>query len=152
MALGALNGIPREDGFDITVASEIMAILCLVTDINDLKARLANIIIGYRFDRSPIYVRDLAVEGALTLILKDAIKPNLVQTIYGTPAFVHGGPFANIAHGCNSVLATITALRLAGYTVTEAGFGADLGSEKFIAVKVPNLLKAPDASVNLCQN
>ncbi|WP_367126850.1 formate--tetrahydrofolate ligase [Streptococcus suis] len=144
---GSLNGIPREDGFDITVASEIMAILCLATDINDLKERLANIVIGYRFDRSPVYVRDLAVEGALTLILKDAIKPNLVQTIYGTPAFVHGGPFANIAHGCNSVLATTTALRLADYTVTEAGFGADLGAEKFLDIKVPNLPKAPDAVV-----
>ncbi|HEM3473576.1 TPA: formate--tetrahydrofolate ligase [Streptococcus suis] len=144
---GPLNGIPREDGFDITVASEIMAILCLATDINDLKERLANIVIGYRSDRSPVYVRDLAVEGALTLILKDAIKPNLVQTIYGTPAFVHGGPFANIAHGCNSVLATTTALRLADYTVTEAGFGADLGAEKFLDIKVPNLPKAPDAVV-----
>ncbi|MDN2989625.1 formate--tetrahydrofolate ligase [Streptococcus suis] len=144
---GQLNGIPREDGFDITVASEIMAILCLATDINDLKERLANIVIGYRFDCSPVYVRDLAVEGALTLILKDAIKPNLVQTIYGTPAFVHGGPFANIAHGCNSVLATTTALRLADYTVTEAGFGADLGAEKFLDIKVPNLPKAPDAVV-----
>ncbi|MGV3078577.1 formate--tetrahydrofolate ligase [Streptococcus sp. 32226D021BW] len=144
---GPLNGIPREDGFDITVASEIMAILCLATDINDLKERLANIVIGYHFDRSPVYVRDLAVEGALTLILKDAIKPNLVQTIYGTPAFVHGGPFANIAHGCNSVLATTTALRLADYTVTEAGFGADLGAEKFLDIKVPNLPKAPDAVV-----
>ncbi|MBS8070224.1 formate--tetrahydrofolate ligase [Streptococcus suis] len=144
---GPLNGIPREDGFDITVASEIMAILCLATDINDLKERLANIVIGYRFDRSPVYVRDLVVEGALTLILKDAIKPNLVQTIYGTPAFVHGGPFANIAHGCNSVLATTTALRLADYTVTEAGFGADLGAEKFLDIKVPNLPKAPDAVV-----
>ncbi|HEM4538845.1 TPA: formate--tetrahydrofolate ligase [Streptococcus suis] len=144
---GPLNGIPREDGFDITVASEIMAILCLATDINDLKERLANIVIGYRFDRSPVYVRDLAVEGALTLILKDAIKPNLVQTIYGTPAFVHGGPFANIAHGCNSVLATTTALRLADYTVTEAGFGADLGAEKFLDIKVPNLPKTPDAVV-----
>lgn len=144
---GPLNGIPREDGFDITVASEIMAILCLATDIDDLKERLANIVIGYRFDRSPVYVRDLAVEGALTLILKDAIKPNLVQTIYGTPAFVHGGPFANIAHGCNSVLATTTALRLADYTVTEAGFGADLGAEKFLDIKVPNLPKAPDVVV-----
>ncbi|HFR3654457.1 TPA: formate--tetrahydrofolate ligase [Streptococcus suis] len=144
---GPLNGIPREDGFDITVASEIMAILCLATDIDDLKERLANIVIGYRFDRSPVYVRDLAVEGALTLILKDAIKPNVVQTIYGTPAFVHGGPFANIAHGCNSVLATTTALRLADYTVTEAGFGADLGAEKFLDIKVPNLPKAPDAVV-----
>jgi formate--tetrahydrofolate ligase len=144
---GPLNGIPREDGFDITVASEIMAILCLATDLTNLKERLANIVIGYRYDRSPVYVRDLKVEGALTLILKDAIKPNLVQTICGTPAFVHGGPFANIAHGCNSVLATKTALRLADYTVTEAGFGADLGAEKFLDIKTPNLPKCPDAIV-----
>ena len=142
-----LNGIPREDGFDITVASEIMAILCLATDIEDLKRRLANIVIGYRYDRSPVYVRDLEVEGALALILKDAIKPNLVQTIYGTPAFVHGGPFANIAHGCNSVLATSTALRLADYVVTEAGFGADLGAEKFLDIKTPNLPASPSAVV-----
>mgnify|MGYP000884686356 FL=1 len=142
-----VNGIPREDGFDITVASEIMAILCLATDIEDLKKRLANIVIGYRYDRSPVYVRDLEVEGALALVLKDAIKPNLVQTIYGTPAFVHGGPFANIAHGCNSVLATSTALRLADYTVTEAGFGADLGAEKFLDIKTPNLPTSPDAVV-----
>lgn len=144
---GPLNGVPREDGFDITVASEIMAILCLATDLDDLKERLASIVIGYRYDRTPVFVRDLQVEGALTLILKDAIKPNLVQTIYGTPALVHGGPFANIAHGCNSVLATTTALRLADYTVTEAGFGADLGAEKFLDIKVPNLPKAPDAVV-----
>ncbi|WP_373808302.1 formate--tetrahydrofolate ligase [Streptococcus ferus] len=142
-----VNGIPREDGFDITVASEIMAILCLATDLADLKKRLSNIVIGYRFDRTPVYVKDLKVEGALTLILKDAIKPNLVQTIYGTPTLVHGGPFANIAHGCNSVLATSTALRLADYTVTEAGFGADLGAEKFLDIKVPNLPVAPDAVV-----
>ncbi|WP_149555493.1 formate--tetrahydrofolate ligase [Streptococcus cristatus] len=142
-----VNGIPREDGFDITVASEIMAILCLATDIEDLKNRLANIVIGYRFDRTPVYVRDLEVEGALALVLKDAIKPNLVQTIHGTPAFVHGGPFANIAHGCNSVLATSTALRLADYTVTEAGFGADLGAEKFLDIKTPNLPTSPDAVV-----
>ena len=144
---GPLNGIPREDGFDITVASEIMAILCLATDIEDLKRRLANIVIGYRYDRNPVYVRDLEVEGALALILKDAIKPNLVQTIYGTPAFVHGGPFANIAHGCNSVLATSTALRLADYVVTEAGFGADLGAEKFLDIKTPNLPVSPSAVV-----
>ena len=144
---GPLNGIPREDGFDITVASEIMAILCLATDIKDLKRRLANIVIGYRYDRSPVYVRDLKVEGALALILKDAIKPNLVQTIYGTPAFVHGGPFANIAHGCNSVLATSTALRLADYVVTEAGFGADLGAEKLLDIKTPNLPVSPSAVV-----
>ena len=142
---GPLNGIPREDGFDITVASEIMAILCLATDINDLKERLANIVVAYRYDRTPVYVRDL--EGALTLILKDAIKPNLVQTIYGTPALVHGGPFANIAHGCNSVLATATALRLADYTITESGFGADLGAEKFLDIKTPNLPTTPDAVV-----
>ncbi|MGT2960201.1 formate--tetrahydrofolate ligase [Streptococcus caballi] len=142
-----VNGIPREDGFDITVASEIMAILCLATDIQDLKERLANIVVAYRYDRTPVYVRDLKVEGALTLILKDAIKPNLVQTIYGTPALVHGGPFANIAHGCNSVLATSTALRLADYTITEAGFGADLGAEKFLDIKAPNLPTTPDAVV-----
>ena len=144
---GPLNGIPREDGFDITVASEIMAILCLATDINDLKERLANIVVAYRYDRTPVYVCDLEIEGALTLILKDAIKPNLVQTIYGTPALVHGGPFANIAHGCNSVLATSTALRLADYTITEAGFGADLGAEKFLDIKTPNLPTTPDAVV-----
>lgn len=142
-----LNGVPREDGFDITVASEIMAILCLSTDLADLKERLANIVIAYNKNRQPVYVRDLKVEGALTLILKDAIKPNLVQTIYETPALVHGGPFANIAHGCNSVLATSTALRLADYTVTEAGFGADLGAEKFLDIKVPNLPTTPDAVV-----
>ncbi|EMB81949.1 formate--tetrahydrofolate ligase [Streptococcus mutans] len=142
-----INGIPREDGFDITVASEIMAILCLATNVEDLKERLANIVIGYRFDRSPVYVRDLEVQGALALILKEAIKPNLVQTIYGTPAFVHGGSFANIAHGCNSVLATSTALRLADYTITEAGFGADLGAEKFLDIKAPNLPTSPDAVV-----
>ena len=144
---GPLNGIPREDGFDITVASEIMAILCLATDINDLKERLANIVVAYRYDRTPVYVRDLEIEGALTLILKDAIKPNLVQTIYGTPALVHGGPFANIAHGCNSVLATATALRLADYTITEAGFGADLGAEKFMDIKCRNAGIAPNAVV-----
>lgn len=142
-----INGIPREDGFDITVASEIMAILCLATNVEDLKERLANIVIGYRFDRSLVYVRDLEVQGALALILKEAIKPNLVQTIYGTPAFIHGGPFANIAHGCNSVLATSTALRLADYTITEAGFGADLGAEKFLDIKTPNLPTSPDAVV-----
>lgn len=142
-----VNGVPREDGFDITVASEIMAILCLATDLKDLKERLANIVVAYDYNRKPVYVRDLKVEGALTLILRDAIKPNLVQTIYGTPALVHGGPFANIAHGCNSVLATSTALRLADYTVTEAGFGADLGAEKFLDIKVPNLPTTPDAVV-----
>ncbi|HAQ1169996.1 TPA: formate--tetrahydrofolate ligase [Enterococcus faecium] len=144
---GPIQGVPREDGFDIIVASEIMAILCLAADLEDLKARLARIVVGYTFDRQPVTAGDLKAEGALALLLKDAIKPNLVQTIYGTPAFVHGGPFANIAHGCNSILATKTALRLADYVVTEAGFGADLGGEKFLDIKVPNLKKAPDAVV-----
>lgn len=144
---GPIQGVPREDGFDITVASEIMAILCLAADLEDLKARLARIVVGYTFDRQPVTAGDLKAEGALALLLKDAIKPNLVQTIYGTPAFVHGGPFASIAHGCNSILATKTALRLADYVVTEAGFGADLGGEKFLDIKVPNLKKAPDAVV-----
>lgn len=144
---GPLQGMPRQDGFDITVASEIMAILCLATDIEDLKTRLSNIVVAYTFEKTPITVGDLQVEGALALILKDAIKPNLVQTIYGTPAFVHGGPFANIAHGCNSVLATKTALKLGDYVVTEAGFGADLGAEKFLDIKVPNLKKSPDVIV-----
>lgn len=144
---GPIQGVPREDGFDITVASEIMAILCLAADLEDLKARLARIVVGYTFDRQPVTAGDLKAEGALALLLKDAIKTNLVQTIYGTPAFVHGGPFANIAHGCNSILATKTALRLADYVVTEAGFGADLGGEKFLDIKVPNLKKAPDAVV-----
>ncbi|HFC9236498.1 TPA: formate--tetrahydrofolate ligase [Enterococcus faecium] len=144
---GPIQGVPREDGFDITVASEIMAILCLAADLEDLKARLARIVVGYTFDRQPVTAGDLKAEGALALLLKDAIKPNLVQTIYGTPAFVHGGPFANIAHGCNSILATKTALRLADYVVTEAGFGADLGGEKFLDIKVPNLKKTPDVVV-----
>lgn len=142
-----VNGVPREDGFDITVASEIMAVLCLANDLADLKQRLANIVVAYTFDRQPVTVSDLKVEGALALILKDAIKPNLVQTIYQTPAFVHGGPFANIAHGCNSILATKTALHCGDYTVTEAGFGADLGGEKFLDIKVPSLGKAPDLVV-----
>src|SRR5699024_1054999 len=120
---GALQGIPREDGFDITVASEIMAILCLATDLQDLKKRLSKILIGYTYKKEPVTVADLKVEGALALLLKDAIKPNLVQTIEGTPALVHGGPFANIAHGCNSILATKTALSLGDFVVTEAGFG-----------------------------
>ncbi|OTO24532.1 MULTISPECIES: formate--tetrahydrofolate ligase [unclassified Enterococcus] len=144
---GPLQGVPREDGFDITVASEIMAILCLATSIDNLKERLGKILIGYSFEKQPIYVKDLAVQGALTLLLKDALKPNLVQTIEGTPALIHGGPFANIAHGCNSVIATETALHLGKYTVTEAGFGADLGAEKFLDIKTPNLSKAPDAIV-----
>lgn len=144
---GPIQGVPREDGFDITVASEIMAILCLASDLEDLKLRLGNIVIGYTFDREPVTVSDLEIQGALALLLKDAIKPNLVQTIYGTAAFVHGGPFANIAHGCNSILATKTALKLGDYVVTEAGFGADLGAEKFLDIKVPNLKKSPDAVV-----
>ncbi|WP_413536501.1 formate--tetrahydrofolate ligase [Carnobacterium divergens] len=144
---GPMQGVPREDGFDITVASEIMAILCLATSLTDLKKRLARIVIGYTFQKHPVTVADLKVAGALTLLLKDALKPNLVQSIEHTPALVHGGPFANIAHGCNSVLATQTAMKLADYTVTEAGFGADLGAEKFLDIKVPQLEKAPDAIV-----
>lgn len=144
---GPLQGVPREDGFDITVASEIMAILCLATSLKDLKKRLSKIVVGYTYQRQPVTVKDLKVEGALTLLLKDAIKPNLVQTLEHTPALVHGGPFANIAHGCNSVLATRTASHLADYTVTEAGFGADLGAEKFLDIKVPQLKKAPDVVV-----
>jgi len=144
---GPVQGVPREDGFDITVASEIMAILCLATSIDDLKQRLSHILIGYTYDRLPVFVANLQVQGALALLLKDALKPNLVQTIEGTPALVHGGPFANIAHGCNSVIATESALRLGAYTVTEAGFGADLGAEKFLDIKTPNLSKAPDAIV-----
>lgn len=144
---GPIQGVPREDGFDITVASEIMAILCLATDIENLKERLADIVVGYTYQREPVYVRDLKIEGALALLLKDAIKPNLVQTIEGTPAFVHGGPFANIAHGCNSIMASKLALKLGDYAVTEAGFGADLGAEKFLDIKVPHLGKAPDAVV-----
>lgn len=132
---GPVNGVPREDGFDITVASEIMAVLCLANDLGDLKKRLARMVVAYNFDKEPVTVGDLGVEGALALLLKDAIKPNLVQTIGHTPAFVHGGPFANIAHGCNSVIATKTAAKLADYVVTEAGFGADLGAEKFLNIK-----------------
>ena len=132
---GKANGTPREDGFDITVASEIMAVLCLASDIPDLKARLAKIVVAYSRDGKPVTAHDLKAEGAMTALLKDALKPNLVQTLEGTPAFIHGGPFANIAHGCNSVTATRTALRLADYAVTEAGFGADLGAEKFIDIK-----------------
>lgn len=132
---GPLRGVPREDGFNITVASEIMAILCLATNLDDLKARIANIVIGYTYEEEPVTVSDLKVEGALTLLLKDAIKPNLVQTIENTPAIIHGGPFANIAHGCNSIMATKTAAKLGDYVVTEAGFGADLGAEKFLDIK-----------------
>ena len=132
---GKVNGVPREDGFDITVASEIMAVFCLATSITDLKERLARIIVGYSFDGKPVTAGDLKAVGAMTALLKDAIKPNLVQTLEGTPAFVHGGPFANIAHGCNSVIATRMAMRLGDYAVTEAGFGADLGAEKFLDIK-----------------
>ncbi len=146
--LGAItNGFPRTDGFDITVASEVMAIFCLATDIDDLQQRLGNIVIGYRRDLTPVYARDLNAHGAMTVLLKDAIQPNLVQTMEGTPAFVHGGPFANIAHGCNSVLATSTALKLADYVVTEAGFGADLGAEKFFNIKMRKSGLTPDAVV-----
>ncbi len=132
---GRMQGVPREDGFEITVASEIMAVLCLSTSIPDLKARLGRIIVGYTFDGAPVTAHDLKAEGAMTALLVDALKPNLVQTLEGTPAFIHGGPFANIAHGCNSVMATKAALKLGDYAVTEAGFGADLGAEKFLDIK-----------------
>ena len=132
---GVSNGFAREDGFDITVASEVMAILCLATDLKDLQKRLGDMIVAYRRDRSPVFARDIKADGAMTVLLKDAMQPNLVQTLENNPAFVHGGPFANIAHGCNSVIATTTALKLADYVVTEAGFGADLGAEKFLNIK-----------------
>ena len=132
---GRMQGVPREDGFDITVASEVMAVLCLASDIPDLKARLGRMVVAYTYDGKPVTAHDLKAEGAMTALLKDALKPNLVQTLEGTPAFVHGGPFANIAHGCNSVTATRMALRLGDYAVTEAGFGADLGAEKFLDIK-----------------
>jgi len=132
---GATNGYPREDGFDITVASEVMAIFCLASDLDDLRRRLGNIVVAYTRDKKPVRAGDLKAQGAMTALLKDALAPNLVQTLEGTPAFIHGGPFANIAHGCNSVLATTTALKLADYVVTEAGFGADLGGEKFLDIK-----------------
>lgn len=144
---GKVNGVPREDGFDITVASEIMGILCLADDLSDLKKRVARIIVAYARDGSPVTVNDLKATGAVTLLLKDAIKPNLVQTLDHTPVFVHGGPFANIAHGCNSVMATKLALKLAPYTVTEAGFGADLGAEKFLDIKCREANLKPDAVV-----
>ena len=144
---GPTNGVPREDGFNITVASEIMAILCLARNINDLKEKMSRITVGYTRERKPITVADLKVEGALAMILKDAIKPNLVQTIEGTPALVHGGPFANIAHGCNSILATETARDLADIVVTEAGFGSDLGAEKFIDIKAREAGFEPSAVV-----
>ncbi|TPR54455.1 formate--tetrahydrofolate ligase [Apilactobacillus kunkeei] len=144
---GRTSGVPREDGFDITVASEIMAVLCLSEDLNDLKEKLGKILIGYNYDRQPVTVNDLGVTGALALLLKDAIKPNLVQTLEHTPAFIHGGPFANIAHGCNSILATKAAIQHADYAITEAGFGADLGGEKFLDITSEKLGKRPDAIV-----
>ena len=144
---GPAQGVPREDGFDIVVASEIMAILCLATDLEDLSRRIGDIVVGFTYDRSPVTVRDLKVEGAITLLLKDALMPNLVQTLGGTPALVHGGPFANIAHGCNSLTATRLALSLAEITVTEAGFGSDLGAEKFLDIKARFGNLRPDAAV-----
>ena len=144
---GKVNGVPREDGFDITVASEIMAILCLANDITDLKDRLSKIIVGYTYDDKPVTCADLKAQGAMTALLKDAIKPNLVQTLEGTPALVHGGPFANIAHGCNSVTATKMALKLGDYAITEAGFGADLGAEKFLDIKCRMAGLTPSAVV-----
>src|ERR1700728_82155 len=144
---GVANGFPREDGFDITVASEVMAIFCLARDLDDLKQRLSNIVVGYTRDRKPVRAGDLKAHGAMTVLLKEALAPNLVQTLEGTPAFIHGGPFANIAHGCNSVLATTTALKLTDYVVTEAGFGADLGGEKFMDIKCRKAGIAPDCAV-----
>ena len=144
---GKPNGVPREDGFDITVASEIMAVFCLASSITDLKERLSRIIVGYTYDDKPVTAGDLKAVGAMTALLKDAIKPNLVQTLEGTPAFVHGGPFANIAHGCNSVMATRLAMKMGDYTVTEAGFGADLGAEKFLDIKCRMAGLTPDAVV-----
>ncbi len=144
---GVANGFPREAGFDITVASEIMAILCLAMDLPDLQARLGDIIVGYRRDRSPVFCRDIKADGAMTVLLKQAMQPNLVQTLENNPAFIHGGPFANIAHGCNSVIATRTALKLADYVVTEAGFGADLGAEKFFNIKCRKAGLKPQAAV-----
>ncbi len=144
---GVSNGFPRQGGFDITVASEVMAILCLATDLKDLERRLGDIIVGYRFDKTPVYARDLKADGAMAVLLKDAMQPNLVQTLENNPAFVHGGPFANIAHGCNSVVATKTALKLGDYVVTEAGFGADLGAEKFFNIKCRKAGLKPSAAV-----
>ena len=144
---GVANGFPREAGFDITVASEVMAILCLATDLKDLQTRLGDMIVAYRRDRSPVFCRDIKADGAMTVLLKDAMQPNLVQTLENNPAFVHGGPFANIAHGCNSVIATTTALKIADYVVTEAGFGADLGAEKFMNIKCRKAGLAPDCVV-----
>ena len=144
---GRVNGVPREDGYDITVASEIMAVLCLSSSLSDLKERLSRIIVGYTYDERPVTAGDLKAEGAMTALLKDALKPNLVQTLEGTPAFVHGGPFANIAHGCNSVIATKTAMKMADYAITEAGFGADLGAEKFLDIKCRMAGLVPSAVV-----
>ncbi len=144
---GVANGFPREDGFDITVASEVMAVFCLAKDLDDLKKRLSNIIVGYTRDRKPVRAGDVKGHGPMTALLKDALSPNLVQTLEGTPAFIHGGPFANIAHGCNSVLATTTALKLTDYVVTEAGFGADLGAEKFLDIKCRKTGLSPDCVV-----
>ena len=144
---GVSNGFPRQTGFDITVASEVMAILCLATDLDDLQKRLGDIIVAYRRDKTPIYCRDIKADGAMTVLLKDAMQPNLVQTLDNNPAFVHGGPFANIAHGCNSVMATTTALKIADYVVTEAGFGADLGAEKFMNIKCRKAGLAPSVVV-----
>ena len=144
---GKMQGVPREDGFDITVASEVMAVLCLASDIMDLKARLGRMVVAYTYDDQPVTAKDLKADGAMAALLKDALKPNLVQTLEGTPALVHGGPFANIAHGCNSVMATKIAMRLGDYTVTEAGFGADLGAEKFLDIKCRLAGLKPDAVV-----
>jgi len=144
---GVSNGFPRQSGFDITVASEVMAILCLAKDLKDLQKRLGDMIVAYRRDRTPVYCRDIKADGAMTVLLKDAMQPNLVQTLENNPAFVHGGPFANIAHGCNSVIATTTMLKLADYVVTEAGFGADLGAEKFMDIKCRKAGLSPKAVV-----
>jgi len=144
---GPANGYPRQDGFDIVVASEVMAIFCLATSLADLKKRLGNIVVGYTREQKPVYARELNAHGAMTVLLRDALKPNLVQTLENNPAFIHGGPFANIAHGCNSVIATRSALKLADYVVTEAGFGADLGAEKFVDIKCRKAGLKPDAAV-----
>ena len=142
-----INGVPREDGFIITVASEVMAILCLAADLEDLQRRLGRILVAYTFDGDPVYCSDLKADGAMTALLKEAILPNLIQTLEGTPVLMHGGPFANIAHGCNSVRATRLALKLGDYCITEAGFGSDLGAEKFFDIKCRSSELAPDAVV-----
>ena len=149
---GKVNGVPREDGFDITVASEVMAILCLATSLEDLKQRAGRMIVAYDYDGNPVTVQDIKATGAVALLLKDAIKPNLVQTLDHTPVFIHGGPFANIAHGCNSVMATKLALKLGDYAITEAGFGADLGAEKFLDIKCRQAGLKPDAVVIVANN